>query len=78
MKIHKTKLALAAAALVAAPVAAQGVEAASARATAPIAGESELAGGAELAPAFIIAAIAGIAMGVLLLTDDDDDQPVSA
>lgn len=79
MKIHKTKLALAAAALVAAPVAAQSAEAVSARASAPIAGESALFGGGEIAPALIIAAIAGIAMGVLILTDDDDeDEPVSA
>lgn len=73
MKLHKTSLAIAAAALVAMPVAAQS---ATARASAPLAGESELAG--DITPAFIIAALAGIAMGVLLLVDNDDnDRAVS-
>ena len=79
MKLHKTKLALAAAALVAAPVAAQSSSAYDLRASAPVAGENALGGDTELAPAFIIAAIAGIAIGVLLLTDDDDEEtPISA
>lgn len=77
MKKHKITLALAATALVAAPVAAQSA-AIDTRASAPVAGESGLFGGGEIAPALIIAAIAGIAMGILLLTEDDDDRPVSA
>ena len=75
MKLRKTSLAIAAAALVAAPVAAQVV---SPRASAPIANENLLFGDGEIAPGIIIAAIAGIAIGVLLLVDDDDDEPVSA
>lgn len=74
MKLQKTSLAIAAAALVAAPVAAQAV---SPRAIAPISGENALFGDSEIAPGIIIAAIAGIAIGVLLLTDDDDDEAVS-
>lgn len=78
MKIHKLKLALAAGAMVAAPLAAQSTGALDLRSTAPIAGESELFGEGEIAPAIIVAAIAGIGIGVLLLTDDDDDDvPIS-
>ncbi|TCD02210.1 hypothetical protein EYB45_09495 [Erythrobacteraceae bacterium CFH 75059] len=73
MKKNTIALAAAATALVAAPVAAQS---ANARITAPVAGASEL-GGEGIAPAFIIAAIAGIAIGVLLLIENDDDRPVS-
>lgn len=76
MKIHKTKLALAATALVAAPVAAQATS--EFRASAPVAGESALGGDTEIAPAFIIAALAGVGIAILLLTDDDDEDPVSA
>ena len=78
MKVHKMKLAIAAAALVAAPVAAQSVGAIG-RTTTPVAGASELGGDGEIGPAIIIAALAGIGIAVLLLTDDDDeDQPISA
>lgn len=73
MKFTKSLLAVAAAALVAAPVAAQ---VANARASAPISAENDLGGDSEIVPALIITAIAGIAMGVLILTDDDDDEVI--
>ncbi len=57
--------------------AAQSAGAFNLRTSAPISGENSLGEESEIAPAIIIAAIAGIAIGVLLLTDDDDD-PVSA
>lgn len=76
MKLHKTKLAIAAGALVAAPLAAQ--SAADLRVSAPAAGVNGLGGETEIAPALIIAALAAVGIGILLLTDDDDEDPVSA
>lgn len=64
---------MAAASLVAAPVAAQAQMAE--RASEPVSGESELAGG--IGPALIIVAIAAAGMIALLVTDDDDEDPVS-
>lgn len=74
MKLQKTSLALAAAALAAAPVAAQAVNQ---RASAPVTDESGLFGNSEFAPGIIIAAIAGVAIGILLLVEEDDDEAVS-
>ncbi|MGV2495707.1 hypothetical protein [Pelagerythrobacter aerophilus] len=64
---------MAAASLVAAPVAAQAQVAE--RASEPVSGESELAG--RIGPALIIVAIAAVGMIALLVTDDDDEDPVS-
>jgi len=77
MKVHKLKLAIAAGALVAAPVAAQSAGALDLRVSAPVAGANALGGESEIAPALIIGALAAIGIGILLLTDDDED-PVSA
>ena len=77
MKVHKLKLAIAAGALVAAPVAAQSAGALDLRVSAPVAGANALGGEGEIAPALIIGALAAIGIGILLLTDDDED-PVSA
>lgn len=46
------------------------------RAVAPAAGESEL-GGSDAIRALIIIIIGAIGMGILLLSDDDNDVPVS-
>lgn len=64
---------MAAASLVAAPVAAQAQIAD--RASEPVSGESKLAG--QIGPALIIVAIAAVGMIALLVTDDDDEDPVS-
>ena len=75
MSFRKLTLTAAAASLAALPVAAQAAQAAPpARASAPIADESEL-GGSDLVRALIIVLIGAIGMGVLLLSDDD--APVS-
>ena len=74
MSFRKLTLAAAATSLAALPVAAQAAQAAPARASAPMAGESEL-GGSDLVRALIIILIGAIGMGVLLLSDDD--APVS-
>ncbi|ABC63754.1 hypothetical protein ELI_08310 [Erythrobacter litoralis HTCC2594] len=58
----------AAAGLVAAPIAAQSTL----RTAAPVGDAEELDGG--IGPAFIILALAGAGMAILLLTDDDDPQ----
>ena len=71
--LKKTILALSLTGLAAAPIAAQAVD----RTTAPIAGESEVAGGGDLVKGLIIIAIAGAGMAILLATDDDDDVPTS-
>lgn len=66
----------AAASLAATPIA---INAATAdRASAPVAGESEL-GGSGIGATVIIAALAAAGMIALLVTDDDDDEdfPVS-
>ena len=76
MKLNKTTMAVAAAALVAAPVAAQ--SATDFRVAAPVADANELGGETEIAPAFIIIALAALGAGILILTDDDDEDPVSA
>ena len=67
----KLLFAVAATGLVATPIAAQSVS----RVSAPTSEVEELGGG--IGPAAIIIAIAAIGMGILLLTDDDED-PVSA
>lgn len=59
-----------AAALLAAPIAAQ---AAPVRASTPVAADEELAGG-FLLPALIALAVA---VGIFLIVDDGDDEPVS-
>lgn len=59
-----------AAALLAAPIAAQ---AAPVRASTPVAADEELAGGLLL-PALIALAVA---VGIFLIVDDGDDEPVS-
>ncbi|RIV78218.1 hypothetical protein [Pelagerythrobacter aerophilus] len=73
MKLRNLLPAMAAASLVAAPVAAQAQVAE--RASEPVSGESELAG--RIGPALIIVAIAAVGMIALLVTDDDDEDPVS-
>lgn len=73
MKLRNLLPAMAAASLVAAPVAAQAQIAD--RASEPVSGESELAG--RIGPALIIVAIAAVGMIALLVTDDDDEDPVS-
>lgn len=75
MKVRNLLAPLAAASLVAAPVAAQSQ--AAERSSEPAAGESDLAGG--IGPALIIAALAAVGMIALLVTDNDDDEdPISA
>jgi len=74
MKLRNLLPAMAAASLVAAPVAAQAQIAE--RASEPVSEESKLGG--QIGPALIIVAIAAVGMIALLVTDDDDDEdPVS-
>ncbi len=76
MKLKTLSIAAASVALTAAPIAAHAA-ASSDRVAAPVAETSELAGG--IGPAFIIVALAAVGMGILLLTDDDDNEvPASA
>lgn len=70
--VKKMLFAVAATGLVATPIAAQSVS----RVSAPTEEVSENGGG--FGPAAIIIAIAAIGMGILLLTENDDDEPVSA
>ena len=74
MSFRKLTLAAAATSLAAMPIAAQGAQAAPARASASMTDESDL-GGSDLWRALIIVLIGAIGMGVLLLSDDD--APVS-
>jgi len=73
MKLRNLLFATAAASLAAAPVAAQAQSAE--RASQPVTAESELSGG--IGPALIIAAIAAVGMIALIVSDDDDEDPVS-
>ncbi|RXZ66375.1 hypothetical protein [Pelagerythrobacter rhizovicinus] len=73
MKLRNLLPAVAAVSLAAAPVAAQAQVAE--RASAPVSNESELAGG--FGPGLIIAAIAAVGILVLIVSDDDDEDPVS-
>lgn len=76
MKTRKLMLAAAAGSLITAPVALQAANAAPmARSSMPTTGESELGGG--ISAFVIIAALAGVGMLALILSDDDDDVPVS-
>ena len=68
--IRKLTTSATAAALLAAPIAAQ---AAPARVATPVAADEELAGG-FLLPALIALAVA---VGIYLVVDDGDDEPVS-
>ncbi|MEE4209923.1 MAG: hypothetical protein V2I43_11710 [Parvularcula sp.] len=70
--MKKVVLGLGALALAISPVAVSAVEANTARAIAPIEGESELAGGASLIIG--IAAAAAVIGAIVLIADDDDDD----
>ncbi len=72
--LRKLALAGAGMALVATPLAAEQVAAELSRDTAPIAGESELAGQSTI---FYVLGIAAVVAAVILLAEDDDDDPVS-
>ncbi|MXO68544.1 hypothetical protein [Pelagerythrobacter marinus] len=74
MKLRNFFFATAAASLAAAPVAAQAQ--AADRAAQPVAGESELAG-SGISAGLIIAALAAIGMVILIVSEDDDEDPVS-
>jgi hypothetical protein len=76
MTLRQLSLATAAASLAAMPVAAQAATATVDRASAPADEQSDLAGG--IGPAVIIVLIAAVGMGLLLLLDNNDDNPVSA
>ena len=69
--IRKLITSATAAALLAAPIAAQG---APARVAAPVAAEEEGLAGGFLLPALIALAVA---VGIYLIVDDGDDEPVS-
>lgn len=69
MKFRSLAAAAAALSLTASPVLAAEVS----RAAAPVAGESEFAGGSFL----LILAIALMGLGVYLLVDEEDDTPTS-
>lgn len=62
------------AALVATPLAAQSARAQLDRASAPVEGESELAGQGTI---FFLVGIAVVAAAIVFLSEDDDDAPVS-
>lgn len=66
MKFPKIALAAAAGSLALAPIAVSAQDAA-----------YDNDGGSDVVRAAIIAAIAGLGMAVILLTDDDDENPVS-
>ena len=74
MTLRKLTAAMAAATLVAAPIAVQAAPVA--RASAPTTEQGSLGGGGEWANALIIVAIAVAGMLALILSDDDD-SPVS-
>ena len=77
MKSAKFASAIAAAALVATPIAVQAAPMALERDSAPTVEGQQLGGG--IGPAVIIIALAAAGMAFLLLTDDDDDDvPISA
>lgn len=70
---RKLILTTTAAALAVAPIS---VQAAPARASAPVAGDAENLGGGFIIPLVAFAVLAGLL--VLLFNDDDDETPVSA
>ena len=74
MKMRNLLFATAAASLAAAPVASQARLAE--RTSQPVSAESEL-GGHGIGPALIIVAIAAAGMIALLVTDEDDEDPIS-
>lgn len=75
MKIRNLFIATTAAALAAAPMAAQAQS--SERASEPVIEEAELGGG-KIGPALIIGAIAAVGIIALIVSDNDDDEdPVS-
>ncbi|WP_338445515.1 hypothetical protein V5F89_10060 [Pelagerythrobacter marensis] len=74
MKLRNIFFATAAASLAAAPIAAQAET--TARVSEPVTEASEL-GGEGIGAGLIVAAIAAVGMIVLIVSDDDDEDPVS-
>jgi hypothetical protein len=75
MKFRNAPLsALLAVALVSTPVAASAVAVDGVRGGAPVAGE-QLSGG--FAPAWLVAAILVVVLGIVVFSGDDDERPVS-
>ncbi len=73
MTFNKLAAATAAITLAALPITAQAADAS--RASKSAAATSELGDSNQL---FLIAALAAIALGIFLIADEDDDEPVSA
>lgn len=75
MKARASLIAAAAGLTAILPAAAQGADVPVSRHSAPAADADELSASSSL---LFLAAIVGVAIGIFLLIDDDDDEPVSA